>query len=459
MVGGQTATGEDAWNGLTDLVLDCSDGYRLHYPDVKVRWHKKFHKENSLRVNEIARTGMGLPSWKNDEVAIPMMLQTYGDDIDLEEARSYAIHGCITPGVTINSKIATARTATFEPVTKYLESTLFNGRDPEPGYEWVDISKFVDTGDPAESSSFDDFYHRFLEQFRWFNYMDQKMRNMIWFFRKDAAPRTLGTCGIKRCVEEGVQTYDLDIPRFSFWDTTGLIDVIDSLIAMKYWIFEEKKYTMSQLIEGIKADWVGYEDMQHDMKNAPHYGTDNDYADDMMVQYVNDLNRIGMEGPGAKDPRGKPVIPNGLIITTMFACAPKTGALPNGRKRSEALCDGSLNPHASFDVAGHLARLRSALKIDQTKFKSWIYNLKLDYPSVEGDVGLQKLTDFTESAMKQGQEQIQINFMSRDMLQDAQKHPDDYPLLSVRISGYSAYFVTLPEFVQDAVIDRVDYAI
>lgn len=452
VIGGQTANGDDAWNELCDVILDVMDGYRLHYPDIKVRWHKKFKRENIKRANEVMRTGMGLPSWKNDEVIIPMMLETYGDEITMEEARSYAIHGCITPGATINSKVATARTATYEPIAKYLESTLFNGRDPEPGYEWVDTRKYIDTGDPRECQTFDDFYNRFLEQHKWFNYMDMKLRNMIWDYRKDAAKRTLATCGIERCVKEGVDNYDLDVPKFSFYNTVGVVDSVDSLVAMKYWIFDKKKYTMSQVIDALKAEWVGYEEMRQDMMNAPKYGNDNDYADEIMVRFINDLNRIAWEG--AKDQRGKVVIPNGLIITTMFACAPKIGALPNGRKRGEALCDGSLNPHGKFDKAGAWARLRSALKVDQTKYKSWIYNQKLMYSSVEGDAGLEKLTDYIETAMRSGQEQIQINFTSQQILEDAQKHPEKHPLLSVRISGYSAYFVSLPKFVQDAVIQR-----
>jgi formate C-acetyltransferase len=101
----------------------------------------------------------------------------------------------------------------------------------------------------------------------------------------------------------------------------------------------------------------------------------------------------------------------------------------------------------------------SAMKVDQTKFKAYIYNQKFDYPSVEGEAGLSKLVDFVNAGMNGGMSQMQFNFVSRDMLLDAKKHPDKYPYLSVRVSGYTAFFVGLPEFMQDAVMDRVDHSL
>jgi pyruvate-formate lyase len=287
--------------------------------------------------------------------------------------------------------------------------------------------------------------------------MDVRIRNMVFHHLSEVAMRPIKTAAVRRCVQGGYDDYSVPgMPKFSFWNTTGLVDTVDSLTAVKYCIYDKKMYTWDQLIEALKAEWKGYEDMQRDFKNAPKYGNDDDYADSVMVRFVNDLNAISHE-PGGRDQDGGPVVPSGLIITSMFVCAPWTGALPNGRKRGEYLADGTLCPYAEFDKSGPWARSRSAQKIDQTKFKAWINNMKIEYPSVEGDAGLEKLVDFVDANMRGGNEQLQINFMSRDILRDAQEHPEKYPFLSVRISGWSAYFTALPKGMQDAVISRVDF--
>jgi pyruvate-formate lyase len=245
------------------------------------------------------------------------------------------------------------------------------------------------------------------------------------------------------------------MPRLSFQSIVGWVDTIDSLAAVKYLVFDQKKYTMAQLCDAIKADWEGYDEMRKDFKNAPKFGNDNDLADDIMIRATKDVYDIART---IKDERGDyGVYPNALPISWIFMAAPAIGALPNGRKRGEALCDGGINPQAEFDLSGPWARMNSAMKVDQTKFKAYIYNQKIDYPSVEGEAGLNKLVDFVLAGLNGGMAQMQFNFVSRDMLQDAKKQPEKYPYLSVRVSGYTAFFVGLPEFMQDAVMERVDH--
>jgi len=457
IIGGQTADGHDAWNELTDLVLDVLDGYRLHYPDMKVRWHKATTRNQLSRVMEISRTGMGLPSVKSDEVMIPMMLKNYGDECTLEEARDYAIQGCITPASIQNSKMGTIRTATFIPYTKWLEMTIHKGVDPEPGWEWADIREWIDF--PEEYKTFDEFYQQYLKVMQWVFTIDARCRQITLEAWMAAVRRPLCSAGIPGCVKEGVDNYELDIPRWSFHDTTGWVDSIDSMTAVKKLIFEDKKYTWDEMVTALKTDWEGYEGMQKAFKDAPKYGNDDDYADMMYRNFTEDIYDLCKEGvkSGAyTDPRGKIVMPNGLIVTTMFACSFTTGALPNGRKRADYLADGSQNPHGENDKSGAWARLNSLLKQDLTCFKSTIYNQKIDYPSVAGDAGLEKLVDYVQTAMIGGCEQMQPNFIGEEVLRDAQKKPEKYPFLSVRISGYSAYFTKLPTAVQNAVIERVD---
>ena len=229
--------------------------------------------------------------------------------------------------------------------------------------------------------------------------------------------------------------------------------LVDSISAVKYLVFEKKKYSMAQVVEALKAEWKGFDDMRRDFKEAPKFGNNDQFADTIMQKVVTDIHNVSRH---CLDLQNQAIFPHALVVTWMYHLAPLTGALPNGRKRGEPLCDGGINPHAEFDKGGHWDRLNSAMSVDQTKLKAWIYNQKFDYNSVEGDTGLDKLVDFSMAGLEGGMSQLQYNMVSRDLLVDAKKNPEKYPYLSVRISGYSAYFTSLPEYVQDAVIQRVD---
>lgn len=451
-LGGQDGNGKDVVNDLTMLILDVHDGYRFNYPDIKFRWCTKTTKESFRGLVEVMRTGLGLPSIRNDEVIIPSMLDMY-KELTLEEARSWAIVGCNTPGPTINSKGTCRREAWVINYSKAIETALFNGRDPEAGFEWY---KSIETGDPTRFKDFEEFYHAWLKQWEWVAQTEARLRNDVFAKWREACRRLFLSMLYKGCMDAGDDITQYDAPRFSFQTFAGWVDTIDSLATVRYWIYDKKKYTMAQLLEALKTDWEGYGEMRQDFKNAPKFGNDDDYVDQIMVRATNDVYNISWR---VKDDRGQPIFVNALPLTLIYHHAPCISALPNGRKRGEALCDGGNNPHAEFDKSGPWGRLRSALKVDQEKFKAWIYNMKIDYPSVEGEAGLQKLMDYLHAGLMGGQSQMQINFLSRGIYEDAQKHPEKYPYLAVRVSGYTAYFTDLPKFVQDAVIARVDHTL
>ena len=450
-LGGQTGDGKDAFNELSSLILDVADGYRLHFPDLKVRWHPGMHKPDFRRVIEIMRTGMGSPSLRSDPVSMQALYDQYGEyGLTLEEARSWAVVGCNSPGITINSKGVHRRAAWCLNILKSLELTIFDGHDPDP--DWA-FAHSIETGNPTEFDSYDKFYDAWLKQYDWQASTGSRIRNLTDAYWQEWIRRPFLTILYKRCITEGRDVMTLDVPWLSFFNVPGLVDLIDSLAAVKLLIFEKKKYTMAQLIEALKAEWKGFEDMQRDFKEAPKFGNNNEFADSIMQKVVNDIHDVSKH---CLDLQNQAIYPHALVVTWMYHLAPLTGALPNGRKRGEALCDGGINPHAEFDKGGPWDRLSSAMSVDQTKLKAWIYNQKFDYNSVQGDAGLDKLVDFSEAGMEGGMTQLQYNMVSRDILADAKKNPEKYPFLSVRISGYSAYFTSLPEYVQDAVIQRVD---
>lgn len=449
-IGGQLADGRDAVNDLTMLMLDVWDGYRFHYPDIKFRWCTRTKKHHFRRLIEVMRSGMGSPSIRNDEIVIPSMLNQYRE-LKLEDAREWGIVGCNTPGTTINSRGSCRRDSLYPQTTKSIEFVLFNGRDPEAGFEWV---KSVETGDPTQLQDFEAFYQAWLTQWEWIVSTEVRLRNKVYRKLGETLRRPLVSAFYKGCLDTGNDIMRLDMPRLSFQSIVGWVDTIDCLVAVKHCVYETRKYSMAQLVAAIRADWEGYDDMRKDFQVAPKFGNDDDFADEIMVRATRDTTEIGSR---LKDERGDPVYLNALPVSMMFMAAPFIGALPNGRKRGEALCDGGLNPQAEYDITGPWASMNSAMKVDQTSFKAYIYNQKFDYPSVAGESGLDKLVDFSLAGLNGGMSQLQYNFLSRDTLLDAQKQPEKYPYLSVRVSGYTAFFVGLPEFMQDAVMSRVDH--
>lgn len=452
-IGGQDRFGRDATTDLTRLIIDTIDGYRFHYPDFKWRWHSAASRDDLKLVAKVARTGMGSPSVRNDEVAIKSMLDMYPGDITLEEARSWAVVGCNTPGPTIHSKGNIKRDAFYPQITKAVEFAIYNGRDTDAGFEWFNGA--VKTGDSSDFKDFEEFYQAWLKQWEWLVTTEIRLRALCFKHWKDSTRRPSLSLLYENCVRSGDDVCELEMPRLSFQSMVGWVDSVDSLIAVKYCIFDKKMYTMDELKKALKANWAGYEKMQQDFKDAPKFGNDEDYADDLFNQAVSDVYWIGRNK--VKDEYGKPVYPNALPLTFMYMHADNIGALPNGRKRGEPLADSGIAPYAEFDRSGPWSRLSSALKIDQAKFKAWIWNQRFDYSTVEGESGLEKLTDYLESGLRGGQSQMQFNFESSEKYKDAQKNPEKYPHLAVRISGYSCFFVTLPEFMQNSVIARHEH--
>ncbi len=451
-IGGQDRHGHDGTNELTRLIMDVWDGYRFHFPDLKFRWYPGTKKDDFRRVAEVIRSGIGCPSLRNDPMAIETLLAQYPGELTLEQAREWGIVGCNTPGCTVDSKGPSKREVQYADIEKAPECALFNGRDPQPGFEWF---KSIETGDPTKFKNFDEFYDAWLKQYMWFVQLELKWRNQIMEELETNNRMPYVSLLYESCMESGKDCLnDPTIARFSFQSIVGWVDTIDTLTAVKYWIYDKKKYTMSQLLEALKADWVGYDDMRSDFRDAPKFGNDEDYADDIMVKATHDVHERTKNE--TRDRRGYPVWPNLLPVSRVWQAAKNVGALPNGRKRGDQLGDGGINPHADFDKTGPWARLRSALKVDQGEARAYIYNQRLDYSSVEGEAGLSKFADYCWDALAQGQTQMQFNFVSTEMLRDAQKHPEKYPYLAVRVSGYNAFYVTLPKAIQDAVASRVE---
>jgi formate C-acetyltransferase len=233
----------------------------------------------------------------------------------------------------------------------------------------------------------------------------------------------------------------------------GMINVVDSLAAIKKLVFEEKKITMAQLKEALRANWEGYDELRRLCLAAPKYGNDDDYVDSIAT----DLYGFYAETvPMARTVYGEKFIPVAISITSQWAGGTITGATPDGRYAGEVLADGGASPMRGRDISGPTAIIKSASKIDQVRFQSVLMNMKF-HPSALGDTeDLNKLATLIKTYFSLGGKHVQFNVVGREMLLKAQKQPENYHDLVVRVAGFSAYFVQLSKQVQDEIIARTE---
>ena len=445
--------GMDACNELTLLILDSMDELRLNHPDFKFRWHPNVDQRVYRRVLEVVRSGLGQPSIKNDPVVIDGLMSHYG--YTLEEARSWAVVGCISPAPTINWGRA-RRDAWGTSPLKFLELTLNNGIEVTAPKNLIGKQVSPQTGDPRNFSTFDELFEAFRKQFAYCMKISARVKTISEYYNNELCKRPLASCLFKRSLESCRDIMDTPDKSMPWANDPGIVDTVDSLVALKKLVFDDKKYSMDEVLRALKSNWEGYEPMRQEFINAPKFGNNDDYADEVAKKTY---AMVAEEMSKVKDSNGVSPMPSGLVITRMWLLADKIGAMPNGRRFGDPLADGGISPYSGYDKNGPMAAILSASKIDARKQKANIFNQKLSPSSLEGKAGLQKFQDYVTTTMNLGLDMIQFNIVDATILKDAQEHPERYPNLVVRISGYNANFVELDKFVQDAVIKRTQHSL
>ncbi len=445
--------GKDACNELTLVILDSLDELRLNHPDFKFRWHPAVDPRVYRRVLEVVRSGLGQPSIKNDPVVIDGLMTHYG--FSLEEARSWAVVGCISPAPTINWGRA-RRDAWGTAPLKFLELMLNNGLEVTAPKNLVGKQISIQTGDPRNFETFDELFEAFRKQFAYCMKVSARVKTISEYYNSELCKRPLASCFFKRSLESCRDIMDTSEKTTPWANDPSIVDTVDSLIALKKLVFEDKKYSIEEVLKALKANWEGYEVMRQEFINAPKFGNNDDYADEVAQRTY---SMIADEMSKVKDTSGVSPMPSGLVVTRMWLLADKIGAMPNGRRFGDPLADGGINPHSGYDRTGPMAAILSAAKIDSRKQKANIFNQKLSPSSVEGETGLRKFQDYVTTAMKLGLDMIQFNIVDAATLRDAQQHPEKYPNLVIRVSGYNANFIELDKFVQDAVIERTQHSL
>ncbi|MDI6741111.1 MAG: pyruvate formate lyase family protein [Smithella sp.] len=447
-IGGVNQHGDDACNDMTIALLQAARLVRVSNPTFGFRWHPRVKEEVLRECFECIRQGLGYPSMRNDPLLIANSLHWHKHPI--EEARTWVHQACMSPCPTTKRGFQSMRMANATAnCAKIIEYVFTSGFDPV-----VQMQIGAETPDCATFTSYDQVYDAWLLQMKTIFSTLVRIVNYSRFVAQIYTPRPFLSGISERSVESGQDVNDPSISQGNSWITAFTwVENIDSLAAIKKLVFDEKKYTMAQLKQAITDDWQGHEEMRLDfVRNAPKWGNDDDYVDSIMLKCLRDCAAFSHK---LQDPMGNtwPILPENVSGNIHYANV--VGALPSGRRRGDALYDGGISPGPGLDKKGPTAVLKSCSKIDHiTDGRAFLLNQRLSPTQLAGEKGFPLWKAYMETWYNLGLDHIQFNCVSDETLRSAQREPEKYQEVIVRVAGYSAHFVDISRKTQDNIIQR-----
>ena len=462
-IGGVDEEGNDITNDLTMMLLDASVHTRMMCPWLLVRMHENTPYELKVKTVECIRAGYGHPKIFNDAPTIKAMMRK---GCSLEEARDYAVIGCVEPALP--GRENGWHDAAYINTVKFFEMVLNGGRcldcGPHCGRWSVcgALGKHLgpDTGSLETYRSFDEVLESVDRQFAYWSDQMCSTLNIIDQAHRERKPLPYVSAFFEGCLDSGVDLtaggtrYNGIGPQAS-----GLATCADSLAAIKQLVFEEKKYTGAELLQALKDNWVGHEKLYALVNSAKvhHYGNDDDYADElfrfMFECYCRNLS-------GRPTIRGGQFTPGVYSVSANVGMGLNTNASLDGRRAGEAISDNIGPVHTaagSHDIKGPTAIANSVAKVDHSlATNGTLLNVKFPEDAVSGRTGRDNLISFIDAYFAGDPMHIQFNIMSSATMRAAQKQPEDYKDMLVRVAGYSAYFVELGKELQDDLIQRTE---
>jgi len=443
-IGGIKPDGSDGVNEVSYLLLDVIADMRILQPSTNVQISQKTPDRFVKKACEVIRMGMGFPSVFNTDAVVKELIR---QGKSIEDARCGGTSGCVETGAF--GKEAYILTGYFN-IPKVLEITLNNGFDKRTGKRIG-----LETGDPTEFQSFEELFEAFKKQMR--HFIDIKIRgnNIIEKLYATYMPSPFLSIIVDDCIKKG-KDYNAGGARYNsnYIQGVGIGTITDCLSAIKFHVFDNKNLTMKELLTALSDNFEGHEKTRQMLRNkTPRYGNDDDYADSIMVSVFETFFNLV---DGRKNLKGGSYRVDMLPTTCHIYFGSVTGATPDGRWAEEPLSEG-ISPVQGADRNGPTAVIKSASKMDHIKTGGTLLNQKFTPQVLEGDQGLEKLSHLIRSYFKLDGHHIQFNVVSADTLRDAQKNPEKYSDLIVRVAGYSDYFNNLSKKLQDEIITRTEH--
>jgi pyruvate formate-lyase/glycerol dehydratase family glycyl radical enzyme len=435
-IGRQTEHGQDATNEVTYMLLDALEQVRIPKPQFGLRINRKTPDTLLKRAIEVMWVSGGRPQLNNDDAIIPALLRR---GVPLKEARDYSVDGC-QHFTTYFRKDHSA----WVNIVKMLDLAVNKGVDRLTGKQIG-----LPTGDPRTFDNFSDVMDAYKKQIAYGITMLNTESEFTDTIMRSEMCLPYASINVRGCMEKGIDV--LAGGGRDNWigmHASGLGSAANALAAMKKVIFDEKQYSFTELLDALDKNFVGHDALRQKLRQAPKWGNDDDYVDDLAVELANFwLDEADKHECHTFPAKPGPSIPGFHSLTFALNFGVATAATADGRKAGDPLSDG-IAPSMGTYNGGPTAVFRSAAKLDQAR--SWTSSLTL---TINGEVAL--LADiFRTYLTDMGGTHLMCNLVSPEMLMDAKKYPEKYPDLLVRVAGFSARFVELPENMQDLVIGR-----
>ena len=442
-ISGSDENWNDETNELTYDILAMVRKKRYQTPNLTCRVHRNTPDRLWNAIADTLAVGTGLPSLYNDDSVCPA-LEKIG--IPPCDSHDYCMNGCNQIDILGKSHMGLEDGEVM--FAKALEFALHNGVNAMNGEK---IS--VETGDPTTFETYERFERAFIEQLEYLTYSSCNATNNWQHFRGVFQPHPLRSCLIEGCLEKG-RDYRNGGPLYNHGQilAEGIADAGDSLYAVKKLVYDEKKYTMAELIDALNADFEGYEQLWHDFKSCEKFGNDIEAVDDITARI---LNRFFKVLKRHNTYRGGVFTGGCSTFSRAAGYGRQTAALPNGKKKGEPLLADSIAATPGRDVNGPTAHMKSVLKYNHIDACSgFVYQNKFDKKMFSTDKGKASFIALAKTYFAAGGQQYTVTVVSPEDLVDAKVHPENHRDLIVRVGGYSAYFVDLNADLQDNVIER-----
>lgn len=442
-ISGSDENWNDESNELTYEILAMVRKKGYNTPNLTCRVHRNTPDKLWNAIADTLAIGTGLPALYNDDVVCPA-LEMLG--IPPHDSHDYCMNGCNQIDILGKSHMGLEDGEVV--FTKCLEFALHNGVDAMSGEK---IS--VETGDPTTFDTYEGFERAFTDQLEFVTYNSCGSANRWQHMRGVFQPHPLRSCLIEGCLEKG-KDYRNGGPLYNHGQilAEGVADTGDSLYAVKKLIYDEKKYTMAELIDALNRNFEGYEKLHRDFKNCEKFGNDIEEVDEITARA---LNRFFTVLKRNRTYRGGVFTGGCSTFNRAAGYGMKTAALPNGKLKGEPLLADSIAATPGRDTNGPTAQIKSVLKYNHTDACSgFVFQNKFEKKMFNSEKGKASFIALAKAFFAGGGQQYTITVVSPEDLIDAKEHPENHRSLIVRVGGYSDYFTSLTEELQDNVIER-----
>lgn len=442
-ISGSDENWNDESNELTYEILNMVRKKCYNTPNLTCRVHRNTPDKLWNAIADTLASGTGLPALYNDDV-VCAALEKIG--ILPQDSHNYCMNGCNQIDILGKSHMGLEDGEVL--FAKCLEFVLHNGIDAMSGKR---IS--IETGDSRAFKTYKEFQRAFNDQLEFVVYNACSSANVSQHLRGVFEPHPLRSCLIEGCLEKG-RDYRNGGPIYNHGQilAEGIADTGDSLYAVKKLVFDEKKYTMTELIDALNADFKGYEQLYHDFSNCGKFGNDIEDVDDITAGI---LNRFFTFLKQNKTYRGGVFTGGCSTFNRTAGYGRRTAALPNGKHKGEPLLADSIGATPGRDVKGPTALMKSVLKYNHFDAGSgFVFQNKFDKKMFLTDKGKASFIALAKAYFAGGGQQYTVTVVSPEELVDAKEHPENHRNLIVRVGGYSDYFVNLDSGLQDNIIKR-----